>query len=153
MQKATNDVKSASLPMRPTKSQTAAGFAGAGFAGAGVAGAEIAGAGFAGAGDAGAEIGSLFLPCMPPSVVGQFTDKFIVDVIRHLAAGHGVLALGGTASPQGGHIEISLSSILRMSLHIGAGHSRRCERPVMLTHERCLLASLSSALSVGPSWT
>jgi len=49
---------------------------------------------------------------MPPSVVGQFTDKFIVDVIRHLAAGHGVLALGGTASPQGGHIVIDFADEL-----------------------------------------
>ena len=43
---------------------------------------------------------------MPHSLVTQFTDELLVDMCAHMAENHGVLALGGTASPQGGNIVI-----------------------------------------------
>ena len=81
----------------------AEGFAGK-FAGAGGCAGGFAGAGF-GIENA-AATGSAFLSCMPHSLVTQFTDELLVDMCAHMAVNHGVLALGGTASPQGGNIVI-----------------------------------------------
>ena len=49
-----------------------------------------------------ATYGFLMLGC----IVIQFTDPLLVDILNHLDLQHGVLALGGTASPQGGYIVI-----------------------------------------------
>ena len=69
------------------------------FAGAGGCAGGFAGAGF-GIENA-AATGSAFLSCMPHGLVTQFTDELLVDMCAHMAVNHGVLALGGTASPQG----------------------------------------------------
>ena len=91
-----NDFKSSSLPMRLSVSQW--------LAVPGVAGAGIAGGGIAGGGAT--AVGSVFLPGMPQSVVCRFTDQLIGDICGCL------LALGGTASPQGGHIVIDYADEL-----------------------------------------
>jgi hypothetical protein len=43
---------------------------------------------------------------MPHGLVTQFTDELLVDMCAHMAANRGVLALGGTSAPQGGHLVI-----------------------------------------------
>ena len=89
--------KSDKLPMRLSVSQW--------LAVPGVAGAGIAGGGAT-------AVGSVFLPGMPQSLVCRFTDQLIGDICGRLATGHGRLALGGTASPQGGHIVIDYADEL-----------------------------------------
>ncbi len=101
--------------MRLNASQILAGSAGiaGGVAGvaagiAGLAGGFARGVAELAGGVDGRVTGSVFLANMPAILVSKFSETMLMEMCDHLAEGHGVMALGGTASPQGGHVVIDV---------------------------------------------